>query len=298
MIKKNDFRALVDLAMKTKNHSHMRPVIEKELLHYDILFALDKENILKNLTFQGGTALRLCYGASRFSEDLDFTGGTDFSTDQLIDMKTCIEDYIGKRYGLEVSVKEPSEMEAELRNENIKVNKWQIRITTAPEKKDIPKQNIKIEVVNIPSYSREPKTLKANYDFLPDGYSDTIIMVESLDEIMADKLISLVNCEKYVRYRDFWDLRWLQQHGATINPVYILSKIKDYKISDYEQRLNHMMNEASNHIHGKLFYNQMSRFTPMDVQTRTLQQKDFLNHLTIEIMMLLNSVKTIIQPSK
>ncbi|HET6629122.1 MAG TPA: nucleotidyl transferase AbiEii/AbiGii toxin family protein, partial [Woeseiaceae bacterium] len=46
-----------------------RPVVEKELLHYDILFALDTEGLLDPLTFQGGTSLRLCYGAQRFSED-------------------------------------------------------------------------------------------------------------------------------------------------------------------------------------------------------------------------------------
>ena len=53
----------------------MRPVIEKEILHYDILFCLDQAGLLKDLVFQGGTCLRLCYGANRFSEDLDFAGG-------------------------------------------------------------------------------------------------------------------------------------------------------------------------------------------------------------------------------
>lgn len=43
----------------------MRPVIEKELLHYDILFTLDKAGLLSALTFQGGTSLRLCYGLPR-----------------------------------------------------------------------------------------------------------------------------------------------------------------------------------------------------------------------------------------
>lgn len=37
-----NFNSLVELAMKAGNRSHMRPVIEKELLHYDLLFALDE----------------------------------------------------------------------------------------------------------------------------------------------------------------------------------------------------------------------------------------------------------------
>ena len=35
------FQNMVENAMRMSGHSVMRPVIEKELLHYDILFALD-----------------------------------------------------------------------------------------------------------------------------------------------------------------------------------------------------------------------------------------------------------------
>ena len=36
----------------------LRPVVKKELLHYEILNALDDDSLLKNLIFQGGTSLR------------------------------------------------------------------------------------------------------------------------------------------------------------------------------------------------------------------------------------------------
>lgn len=76
MIKtKEDFDALVELAIAQSGTQNMRPVIEKELLHYDILFALDEAKLLDKLVFQGGTSLRLCRGANRYSEDLDFAGG-------------------------------------------------------------------------------------------------------------------------------------------------------------------------------------------------------------------------------
>ncbi len=48
------FNTIVDLAMQEPGRSHMRPVIEKELLHYDILFALSEAKLLDALTFQGG----------------------------------------------------------------------------------------------------------------------------------------------------------------------------------------------------------------------------------------------------
>ena len=47
-------------------------VIEKEILHHDIMHVLVKQGALQQLTFIGGTALRLCYNSSRLSEDLYF----------------------------------------------------------------------------------------------------------------------------------------------------------------------------------------------------------------------------------
>lgn len=293
MKKIENFNLLVDRAM-TNSRALMRPAIAKELLHYDILFCLDKEGLLDKLTFQGGTALRLCYGASRLSEDLDFVGGLEFSTHYLINMKNCLEKYIGERYGLEILVKEPKEMASTPKYEEIKVDKWQISLTTAPEKKDIPRQRVKIEVANVPAYSRTPLALQQNYEFLPDGYSDTLIMTETLDEIMADKLISFVSCQRYIRYRDIWDLRWLKQQGATINPKYVLAKINDYKISDYPEKLSITLDRLDEIIRSKAFFNEMSRFIPIDVLERTLQKEKFIDFLVNENKSLFSQVETLI----
>jgi len=290
-----DFNLLVDRAMSVSGRARMRPAIAKELLHYDILFCLDNHGLLDNLTFQGGTSLRLCYGASRFSEDLDFVGGRDFATANLVKMKLCLEKYIGERYGLEIVVKEPKEMAAMPKYKDIKVDKWQISLTTAPEKKDIPKQKIKIEVANVPAYSRVPQSLRQNYEFLPDGYSDTLIMTETLDEIMADKLISLVSCQRYVRYRDIWDLRWLKQQGAKINPEYIVAKIRDYKEEDYSSNLRKMIDRLDEIVHSKEFRDEMSRFIPTDVLERTLQKEKFIDFLISENKSLLLHVEQIVE---
>ena len=45
--KREDFNALVDMAMANPGLSAMRPVVEKELLHYEIFQALDAEGLLK-----------------------------------------------------------------------------------------------------------------------------------------------------------------------------------------------------------------------------------------------------------
>jgi len=53
MNRRMDFQSSVGKAMAAPGFSHMRPVIEKEPLHYDLLFILDKENLLDNLAFRG-----------------------------------------------------------------------------------------------------------------------------------------------------------------------------------------------------------------------------------------------------
>ncbi|WP_351078829.1 hypothetical protein [Shewanella sp. CAL98-MNA-CIBAN-0140] len=44
-------------------------------------------------------------------------------------------------------------------------------VCTSPGRKYQPKQKIKVEVVNIPAYTKEPQPLQINYDFLPDANS-------------------------------------------------------------------------------------------------------------------------------
>ncbi len=286
-----DFEELVNRAMAVPGRAHMRLVVEKELLHYDILFCLDQEGLLDQLTFQGGTALRLCHGSSRFSEDLDFAGGEDFASQNLQQIRACIEKYIGPRYGLEVNIKEPRDLQKELINSGLNISKWQVSVTTAPERRDLPRQRIKIEVASIPAWTREPRALQVNYDFLPDGYADTLVMTETLDEIMADKLISLVNTKRYVRNRDIWDLRWLKQKGAVVDFALVKRKIEDYRIDDYLDKLNAMLERLPEIIHGESFKNEMLRFIPEDVQQRTLDKDKFYDFLVAEVGGLLRQVR-------
>ncbi|HEU5282048.1 MAG TPA: nucleotidyl transferase AbiEii/AbiGii toxin family protein [Gammaproteobacteria bacterium] len=285
-----DFNALVNRAMQAENLVRMRPVVAKELLHYDILYSLDRDGLLDQLTFQGGTALRLCYGSPRYSEDLDFVGGRDFSASQVKGIKVCLERYIGERYGLLVEVKEPKETAVLPEYANIKVDKWQIRITTSPARKDLPKQAIKLEVANIPAYTRVPQAIKLNYDFLPDGYGDVLILTESLDEIMTDKIIAYVSSQKTIRYRDLWDLRWLKQHNASLNKDFFIRKVNDYQIENYEALLISAKEKLESVIRSKEFVDQMSRFIPLDTLESTLYKPKFIDFLCVEIRAMLDEV--------
>lgn len=292
------FQRLVSLAMQDPDLANMRPVIEKEIIHFDLFFALDQEGLLNDLVFQGGTAVRLCYGGRRFSEDLDFAGGVDFSSRKLAQMKECILDYLGNRYGLEISVKEPKSLRKESEYAERNVDMWQIAIATSPERPDLPKQRVKLEVANIPAYTAIPQPLIRTYDFLPDGYEDLLIMTEDKSEIMADKLVSLPATQKYVRHRDIWDLMYLSQEKAVVRPDLVANKIRDYQIEGYEAKLDVMIGRLPDIIKGKPFQDEMNRFLPADVIERTLAKEKFFDFLQSRVTGLLTDVRNELDPDQ
>lgn len=55
------FERLVDEAIRaTPELTSLRTVVEKELLHHDILREMNAAGLLSSLTFIGGTCLRAC----------------------------------------------------------------------------------------------------------------------------------------------------------------------------------------------------------------------------------------------
>ena len=273
-----DFNELVSLAMQQPGRAAMRPVVEKEILHYDILHALDKEGLLKDLVFQGGTSLRLCRGSSRFSEDLDFAGGKEFTSSHVQAIKSCIEKHIGDRYGLRVGVKEPREMALAPESDGVKVDTWQISVETSPDRSDLPRQRIKVEIANVPAYTRELVPLRSNYDFLL-GYNSVLVNTESMDEVMADKVVAFPASTRNIRFRDVWDLTWLAQQGAQLKPELVEMKVADYMLENYPVLLDNAIERLPGVVNSKPFKDQMKRFIDSETIAKTLDNPQFLEYL-------------------
>jgi predicted nucleotidyltransferase component of viral defense system len=266
----------------------LQPVIEKELLHYEILTSLDKKRLLDGLVFQGGTCLRLCYGSERYSEDLDFAGGKQFDEASLLALKDVVEKQLTKRYNVTITVSHPKAFEQD-RAGNVIVKKWQISVITAPDRPDIPKQRIKFEVANVAAHTQVVRPLLLNYDNLPQGYSNVLVQTETLEEIAADKLVSLA-CASHIRYRDIWDLRWLK-----LRPRFDLNAIKKImhkKLDDYGVASSFcavktkLLDNLHDIVISKEFSDQMGRFLPAPTLSETLRRPQFLAHLESEIAQL------------
>ncbi|HEX8615246.1 MAG TPA: nucleotidyl transferase AbiEii/AbiGii toxin family protein [Telluria sp.] len=290
----NDFSELVDLVMANQGLSVMRPVVEKELLHYEIFQALDAEGLLKDLVFQGGTSLRLCRGSDRFSEDLDFAGGVNFSAGSMQKIKECIEKRIGARFGLKVMVSNKPAKVGENGIKHVRVDKWWISIQTAPENPAMPRQKIKLEITNIPAHTRELVPLKANYDVL-GGMPMVMVNAESLDEIMADKVLafptSLLDNEgrqvgpdsARIRHRDIWDLAWMATRGAKLAPELVVAKIKDYGVVDYPGLLARAIEQIPQIVKSQQFKAQMTRFIDASTIARTLDVAGYDDYLASSV---------------
>ncbi|MCY3872925.1 MAG: nucleotidyl transferase AbiEii/AbiGii toxin family protein [Rhodobacteraceae bacterium] len=294
-----DLSYLVDLAMEDPQLNGMQLVVEKELFHYDILFAMDRGRFLDGLVFQGGTALRLCYGAPRFSEDLDFSGDTDFTSSRLAGLGDYLAKYLSGRYGLETVIKPPSEMRESPDASKLVTDKWRISVVTRPERTDIPRQRIHLEVCNVPSYESTPMSMLRNYDFLPGGYEDFVIRVETRDEILADKLVAFpATLPTYTRWRDLWDMRWLERRGAIVKADLVWAKIRDYRIHGYVALLEKAIDRIPDLIHSDEFVAQMGRFLTEPVAESTIRRQMWREEVIRELGGMLTGLWRQLAPRK
>ncbi len=283
---KADFNGIVALAMADADLANMRPVVEKEILHYEIFQALDQEGLLRRLVFQGGTSLRLCRGSDRFSEDLGFAGGKDFTAAGMERIAACIKDRIGDRFGLNIKVSEPKPAKE---GSLITVNKWTVSIDTAPHNRALPRQKIKLEIANVPYYTSEAVPLRNNYAVLA-GMPSVLVNTESMREVLADKVIALptsvskIECGAQVitpartRHRDIWDIAWLLTRGAKLDPAMAIAKVADYGIKDYRALLDKAADEMPSLVGSGDFERQMKRFVAAGTHARLFQAQGWETH--------------------
>ena len=267
----NLFDKTVTEALKNQpNLSMLRMVVEKELLHHDILRILSQNHLLENLTFIGGTCLRSCYGGLRLSEDLDFTGGADFTRESLSALSAILIHHLNEKYGLPVKVTEPIK-------ETGNVDTWKIKVETRPQNNHFPAQRINIDICALPSYERRPIMLLNPYG-IDMGTSGLIIQAQSREEIYADKLMAFALRPNRIKYRDLWDIVWLHQQGLRPSLGLIPKKLQDRHYDSnqflkiYNERKNLLLEDNNMQVE---FSKEMSRFLPAEQMNQFIEKNNF-----------------------
>ena len=270
------FDQLVNEALRSRVElTSLRPVVEKELLHHDILREMSEAGLLKGLTFIGGTCLRACYGSSRLSEDLEFTGGSDFQRSDLAELACVLVDRLQTRYGLPVSVSEPVKTGGQ-------VSTWKLTIETRSGQKHLPAQRIHLDICAIPSHDPRPMMLRNLYG-IDLGTSGLILQAQSREEILADKVIALAFRENRIKNRDLWDIAWLIQQGIELPVQLIPLKIRDHQRDDAEfhaslkERLDAMKSRPEMR---EDFMKEMRRFLPAATVRETIEAEPYWAYLT------------------
>jgi len=214
--------------MKNYRETYVRKAEIAQLILLHQLYSLSGS---RELIFQGGTALRWCYGGSRFSEDLDFVTpiGADAVRAKLNRTLKAVEREMIPHFGpgaLTLSDKStrPDTLKlfadyrptASREKISVKLEFEGIRKESLPETK-----NLILSALPAVSY------LIASGDFRVPR-PNAVLVVETLPEILSDKIRALLE-RRYLKGRDIFDLWYLRTVlNATADKEMIERKFRMY----------------------------------------------------------------------
>lgn len=286
----DDFQGIAaDIVARDPSLLPCLPAVEKELLHSAILTAMHDAGHLRHLMFKGGTCLRLCHGALRFSEDLDFSGGRAFDPAWLADIEDVLRDGIGNRYGLGVTVSSPD-------NRFRKVKRWSARVVTRPSPTTVQMgvQRIKIEIDNLePSHQSTLRPIFQHYNHLAGRHASPLIRSAPLDDICSDKLVAFpmsVMERQNPRYRDLWDVLWIVQRIRNVATITqdARSKAKLWGLGDeYGRACATTVDRIDDIVESDAFDRTLRRFLPVDTFNRTAGNAEHRDYMATEMKALL-----------
>jgi len=179
-------------------------IIEKDYVLSKVLMALSQIGLFnQHLLFKGGTALKKFYYPEwRFSEDLDFTSKSKLKPE---DVKTIFQeavDKIGSLFGLSMRVLEYSQYPRT--GDDLVSVQFKLGYDGPLRKSSGQKNNVRVDIAFEENLISEPVKKK-----IFSGYADDIdseLVVYSLEEILSEKLRSILQRGKSRDYYDVWVL--------------------------------------------------------------------------------------------
>ena len=199
------------LAAYPQNLRPFKESILKEYLQYKILSSIFNSEYANKLAFLGGTALRIVYGSTRFSEDLDFDN-FDLSEKEFAGLSLVIQRDL-RLEGLDVEINTVTE------------NAYRIKIR-------IPNLLFDYGLLALSSHKIliQVDTVPQNFDYAPEkpliNKFDVFTQINAVpkDLLIAQKIFASVN-RKRIMGRDFFDIVFLYGIGAKPDFVYLKKNI-------------------------------------------------------------------------
>lgn len=179
-------------------------IIEKDYVLSKVLMALSQIDLFnEHLLFKGGTALKKYYYPEwRFSEDLDFTSKAKLKPKEVKSIFQDAVDKVGKLFGLSMLIQEYSQY-PKSGNELVSVQ-FKLGYDGPLRKSSGQKNNVRVDIAFEEQLVSEPVKKP-----ILSGYADDIdseLTVYSLEEILSEKLRSILQRGKSRDYYDVWIL--------------------------------------------------------------------------------------------
>lgn len=208
---------IINEAKKNGTNSQRILNIIREYLQVLILKAIYRSKYGGNLSFMGGTCLRICHDLKRYSEDLDFTLDKKAPKYSFQELNQIIETFL-KNTDFEVDSKISEEKIVQ--KSFIRVGKILHLFGVSGLKSQ--KIHVKLEVDTNPV-----KILPANIEtFFVTKFNEMFpILKHSDDTLFAGKLCAVFN-RQYAKGRDFYDLLWHLNRKEKINLSYLNNAMK------------------------------------------------------------------------
>lgn len=196
---------------KMRNQPFPKKLQKGALLQLILLHTLYSQSRSDQLIFQGGTALRWIYGAQRASEDLDFVSSMPSpQLRKLIDQALPqTRDLTLSQFGVGAFEEKPrhasrgSFRTSILFRPNTQREKINVRIEVEQNHLSYPPAQRKIPMMDCP-----PVFNVMRQGLLTLPYSSSILIVQTPEEILTDKLRALYE-RPYLKGRDLYDLWFL-----------------------------------------------------------------------------------------
>jgi predicted nucleotidyltransferase component of viral defense system len=166
-----------------------------EYLQYELLDSIYKNRKSVDLSFIGGTAIRIIYGGNRFSEDLDFDNfGLSFSDFKEV-LRDVVRDMKLKGFLVEFRFVEKGAYHCYIKFPHVLYDE---SLRSNPKDKIL----IRIDTVNKKKISKPEINILNKFDVYRK------ILVNSIDTILAQKMIAIFQ-RKREKGRDFYDVSFL-----------------------------------------------------------------------------------------
>ena len=212
----------------------------------------------------------------------------------LDDIGGVLQDRIGRRYGLAVTVAAPK-----LANESRTANRWVARVVTRASNSNarLGVQRIKIEIDDREHpASSAPLAIRQHHKQAVGDYAPLVVRSAPLADICSDKLIAFpmsVAERQNPRYRDVWDVLWITQQTRNVDTIVQAAKAKAESrgLGDgFDRVVDGAANRLDAIVNSDAFSTTLRRFLRDSTAAETLGNPEYREYMVSAMKSLLGRV--------